>query len=131
MADDANVNQRIVVRLRRDQLDEARVLEDYDKRSEMRGSADHDYIRLLILLGHSLMTMMSSAGIASIGAQSVALSANESHNTGKEPKPDHSHNESHAVNGALAENGKAEPAKVVGAAIRHMAGVFSGAVKAS
>lgn len=125
------VNQRIVVRLRRNQLDESRVLADYDERSKILGRADHDYIRQLILVGH-LFVSKFGADFSGVAAQTVALSTNESNNTGKELNPSSSHNESDTQTRAPEGAGSANQEVVVGTAIKRMAGIFgSGSGKAA
>lgn len=130
MADGSYVNQRIVVRLRRDQLDESRVLADYEARSELLGRADHDYIRHLILIGHLFVSKIGSAVPGNSG-EHVALSTNESDNTGKERAPSIPSNESKADSKAPETAGDPQPEEVVGSAIRQMAGIFGGKNKTS
>lgn len=125
-----NVNQRIVVRLRRDQLDESRVLADYDARSNLLGRADHDYIRHLILVGHLFVSTMGSVVPGGLG-EHVALSTNESDNTGKERSSSSPSNESNDGSRAPDGAGESKPGEVVGSAIRHMAGIFGGKSKTS
>lgn len=119
------VNQRIVIRLRRNQLDESRVLDDYDERSKILGRADHDYIRQLILIGHLFVSKIGT-DISGKTFEAVALSSNDSDNTGKERLPSSSPNESSAGTRAPEGAGAAKPEveEVVGSAIRNMAGIF-------
>lgn len=115
--------QRIQIRLRRDQLDESRVLSDYEARSEILGKPDHDYLRHLILIGHLFVTQISSSNIGK-ACEGIALSTNESNNTGKELANDSNGNGSNASSEFPTEVGS--PEVVVGTAIRAMAGIFGG-----
>lgn len=124
------VNQRIVIRLRRNQLDESRVLADYDERSKILGRADHDYIRQLILIGHLFVSTIGTE-ISGKSVEAVALSSNDSDNTGKERAPSSSPNESSATTRAPEGAGSMNPEVAVGSAIRHMAGIFGGKGKTS
>lgn len=119
------VNQRIVIRLRRNQLDESRVLADYDERSKILGRADHDYLRQLILIGHLFVSTMGTE-FSGKSVEAVALSSNDSDNTGKERASFSSANESRADTRAAEAAGSVKSEEVVGSAIRRMAGIFGG-----
>lgn len=123
MAPPKNLNQRIVIRLRPDQLDESRVLKDYEARSDLLGRGDHDYIRRLILIGHLFVSRMHP-DISGNASGTIALSTNESNNTVKEQMVTSSNNESHVVSAVPAQNEEAKPEEVVGLAVRHMAGIL-------
>ena len=120
-----NPNQRVVIRLRRNQLDEARVLKEYEERSTFLGHADHDYIRHLILVGH-LFVSMSSTEMNGKNAEAIALSTNESNNTGKERESSSSSNQSRSDSTSQKESEATDAGQVVGSAIRQMAAVFQG-----
>lgn len=113
--------RKIIIRLRPDRLDEANLLQDYDFRSQKLESADHDYIRRCLLIGHLFVT-----NIEAFGGKALALSNNESNNTGKEHS-DISTNKSNVSDPAP----DAQVKEVVGSAIRNMSKLFSGSQKTS
>lgn len=114
--------QRIVIRLNPAQVDEAALLADYAGRSDKLGRQDHDYIRRLLLLGY-LVERGLLAGNNENDRLGVALSTNESNNTGKEQQSVLD-NVSH---GATTIPAAVPPADVAGTAIKKMANVFKGA----
>lgn len=118
--------QRVQIRLRRDQLDEARVLDDYDERSKMLGRPDHDYLRHLLLIGHLFVSKFSGDSIGK-DVEAIALSTNESNNTGKELVKTSPSNESKTSSDVQSQ--EAAPEIVVGSAIRQLAGIFGGKQK--
>lgn len=114
--------RKITFRLRPEQMDEANVLQDYDARSKLLGRADHDYIRRLLLVGHLFVSKLEVSEL-----QSLALSTNESNNTEKELL-----NSSDNISNTQVkckDPNLSDPVVVVGAGIRGMAGIFSGAKK--
>lgn len=118
--------QKLVLRLSANQPDEARILADYASRSERLGRPDSEYLRRLALVGHALLSQIVP-NLSGIAVEEVALSANESNNTGKEPLPLSSDNESKSdLLGTPVLADEPAPKEVVGTAIRHLAGVFKG-----
>lgn len=120
--------QRVQIRLRADQLDESRVLNDYSRRSEILGRPDHDYLRFLLVLGHLFATKITSVEEGKTH-EPIAISANESNNTDKERRDVSYYSESNATpNDSVRVE---EPEAVVGTAIRRLAGVFGSAIRGS
>lgn len=117
--------QKLVLRLSASQPDEARLLADYEKRSDRLGRPDSEYLRRLALVGHALLSRIHP-DLSGTAAEAVALSTNESNNTGKEPLEPSSPNESKADLVALGQVGEPKPEEVVGLAIRQLAGVLKG-----
>lgn len=117
--------QRVQIRLRRDQLDESRVLSDYNERSKLLGRADHDYLRYLLLVGHLFVSRISTDNIRE-GVEGVALSTNESNNTEKERVKPSLTNESKTGSEIPTQDARPKADEVVGSAIRQLAGVFGG-----
>lgn len=122
--------RKIIFRFRPEQLDEANLLKDYDARSQLLGRPDHDYLRRLALIGHLFTTRLEASGLSGL-----ALSTNESNNTGKEPASASTNESQQNGDGDTgqvrtpAPVAQVEPGEVVGTAIRQMAGVFGGAGK--
>ncbi len=123
--------RKIVLRLRPSRLDEARVLQAYDERSEYLGNADHDYIRRLILIGYMIESAFGT-GMFGQSRENIAGSTNESNNTRTDDiVPSQANVSSYDVASLVRVNDQAPPKEVVGTAIRQLAGVFGGNFKAS
>ena len=70
--------RRFVVRLSLKRPEEKAILDEYDRRTELLGRKDMDYLKACLVVGHKIL---SNKGF---DAQDIALSTNESNNTAAE-----------------------------------------------
>jgi len=129
MSDELIKERKILIRFRPKRLDEARLLKDYDERSEKLGQQDHEFLRTLMLIGHAFMQMANADFIGNI-KENVALKTNESNNTKKEHIQDLSTNESNNKDRANYKEEVdsvlkvVEPLEIAGSAVRNMAALL-------
>lgn len=70
--------RRFVLRLSLKRPEEAAVMGEYDRRSELLGKDDKEFLKSCLIVGYKILSAQAS------GTQHLALSNNESNNTQKE-----------------------------------------------
>lgn len=82
--------RRFILRLSLKKPEEVAVMNEYDRRSELLGKEDKEFLKACLIAGYKVL---ANKGIA---IDPIALSTNESNNTQKEQTASTSPNESHA-----------------------------------
>lgn len=82
--------RRFILRLSLKKPEEVAVMNEYDRRSELLGKEDKEFLKACLIAGYKVL---ANKGIA---IDPIALSTNESNNTQKEQAASTSPNESHA-----------------------------------